>query len=320
MNNLQSILAQTISDFIQYKQALNKKYRTETLALQLLDRYLVERNISDWYQINSNVIDEFLISRPRFRPRSYNHLLGVVRRFFDWALLQQLINYQPVTAVPRRETSKRIPYIFDLTMAKRLLEIARNLPDNSRAQHRGIVYETLFALLYGLGLRVSEAARLIISDVDFTRDLLIIRETKFSKNRLVPFGPKMANRLQQYIHYCHGDNPLAETPLFSFTPSRCINPGTISLTFHALLPQLGLNLSQGMSPPRLHDLRHSFAVNTLLRWYRQGIDPNSRLMALATFLGHIDPSSTAVYLTITEELFREAGKRFHSFMIQGGGL
>lgn len=320
MNNLQSILAQSISDFIQYKQALNKKYRTETLALQLFDRYLVECGITEWQGINSKVINEFLTSRPRMRPRSYNHLLGVIRRFFDWAILQQLINYQPVTAEPHRETSKYLPYIFDLTMAKRLLEIARSLPDNARAKHRGLVYETLFALLYGLGLRVSEAARLIISDVDFTRDLLIIRETKFSKNRLVPFGPKMANRLRQYIYSCHGNNPLTDAPLFSFTPSRCINPGTISLTFHALLPQLKLNLTQGMSSPCLHCLRHSFAINTLLRWYRQGIDPNSRLMSLATFLGHVDPNSTAVYLTITEELLREAGKRFHSFMIQGGGL
>lgn len=205
-------------------------------------------------------------------------------------------------------------------MAKRLLKIASDLPDNGRALHRGLVYETIFALLYGLGLRVGEVARLSIGDLDFIRDLLIIRETKFSKNRLVPFGPRMAERLKKYISCCHAHNPLEQSPLFSFTASLCINPGTISQTFHHLLPQLDLPTQPGVLSPRLHDLRHSFAINTLLRWYRQGIDPNRKLMALATFLGHVDPNSTAVYLQITEELFREASDRFHSFMIQGGVL
>src|ERR1700691_2578315 len=74
----------------------------------------------------------------------------------------------------------------------------------------------------------------------------------------------------------------------------------------------------GVSPPRLHDLRHSFAVATLLRWYRQGIDPNCRLMHLSTFLGHVDPSSTAVYLTITEELLHQAAQRFQVLAPKGG--
>ena len=70
--------------------------------------------------------------------------------------------------------------------------------------------------------------------------------------------------------------------------------------------------------PRVHDLRHSFAVATLLRWYREGIDPNCRLMSLSTFLGHVDPDSTAVYLTITEDLLHEAAQRFHVMAPKGG--
>ena len=101
-----------------------------------------------------------------------------------------------------------------------------------------------------------------------------------------------------------------EAPAFSFTSGRSIHPGTISQTFHALVPRLGLTLSAGVAPPRVHDLRHSFAVGTLLRWYRQGSDPAARLLHLSTFLGHVDPASTAVYLTITVELLEAAGDRF----------
>jgi len=193
------------------------------------------------------------------------------------------------------------------------------LPDTPKGPQRALVYETVFALLYGLGLRVGEVARLTVGDVDFTGNILCIRETKFSKNRWVPFGPNMANRLRRYCDQRYGETAATETPLFSFTQGRHIHPCTISQTFHKLLPQLELQLLSGVAPPRVHDLRHSFAVGTLLRWYREGVDPNRRLIHLATFLGHVDPNSTAVYLTITDELLREAAQRFHAFAQPGRG-
>jgi site-specific recombinase XerD len=317
MNNLQSVLAQPIANFLHYKQALNKKYHTETLALRLFDRYLFEQGITGWQAITSSVIDALMASRSRHRPRSYNHLLGVLRRFFDWAVLQRWINHTPVVERSKRETGKRLPYLFDLTTARRLLAVASGLPDTPKGPQRALVYETVFALLYGLGLRVGEVARLTVGDVDFTRNILCIRETKFSKNRWVPFGPNMANRLRRYCDQRYGVTVAAEMPLFSFTQSRHIHPCTISQTFHKLLPQLELRLPPGVAPPRVHDLRHSFAVGTLLRWYREGVDPNRRLIHLATFLGHVDPNSTAVYLTITDELLREAAQRFHAFAQPG---
>lgn len=317
MNDLQSALAQPIADFLQYKQALNKKYQTETLALRLFDRYLFEQGITGWQAVTSHVIDAFMASRSRHRPRSYNHLLGVLRRFFDWAVLQRWINQNPVVERSKRETGKRLPYLFDLTMARRLLAVASGLPDTPKGPQRALVYETVFALLYGLGLRVGEVARLSVGDVDFTRNVLCIRETKFSKNRWVPFGPNMASRLRRYCDQRYGVTAARETPLFSFTQGHHIHPCTISQTFHKLLPQLELRLPPGVAPPRVHDLRHSFAVATLLRWYREGVDPNRRLIHLATFLGHVDPNSTAVYLTITDELLREADQRFHDFAQPG---
>lgn len=317
MNGLQSALAQPITDFLQYKQALNKKYQTETLALRLFDRYLFEQGITGWQAITSSVIDAFMASRSRHRPRSYNHLLGVLRRFFDWVVLQRWINQNPVVQRSKRETNKRLPYLFDLTTARRLLDVVSGLPDTPKGPQRALVYETVFALRYGLGLRVGEVARLTVGDVDFTRNILCIRETKFSKNRWVPFGPNMANRLRRYCDQRYGVKVEAEMPLFSFTQGRHIHPCNISQTFHKLLPQLELRLPPGVAPPRVHDLRHSFAVGTLLRWYREGVDPNRRLIHLATFLGHVDPNSTAVYLTITDELLREAAQRFHAFAQPG---
>jgi site-specific recombinase XerD len=313
-----SSLAPFLIQFVQYKRALNRKYRADAEVLRLFDRYLKSRHIADWSAIDSALIDDFLKSRPRVSPRSYNHLLGVVHRFFAFAVMQQWIQRNPVTASPRAETGGRIPYLFDLKAARQLLAVARSQPERSMARYRGLVYETIFALLYGLGLRVGEVVRLKLADADFSRDLLFIRETKFCKSRIVPLGPNLAQRLKRYVEERHGRTTAPERPLFSFTKRGCIHEGTVSQAFHALLPRLQLHIPPGVSPPRLHDLRHSFAVATLLRWYRQGIDPNCRLIHLSTFLGHVDPNSTAVYLTITEELLHQAAQRFQVFAPKGG--
>jgi len=315
--DLHSVLAEPIHHFVEYKRALNRKYRPEAAALRLLDRYLCEHGVIGWDSIDSILIERFLLSRPRQRPRSYNHLLGVVHRFFDWAVVQRLVAKNPVRATRRRDTGKRIPYLFDLNDTRRLLELVSTLPDRSRAPHRARTYQTIFALLYGLGLRVGEAVRLKLGDVDFHRDTLFIRDTKFSKSRIVPLGPRLAARLHCYVEERHGETCDVERPLFSFTKRGCICPETVSQTFHALVPRLGLVVPPGVSSPRLHDLRHAFAVGTLLRWYRQGIDPNCRLIHLSTFLGHVDPNSTAVYLTITDELLRQADRHFRAFIPAG---
>jgi site-specific recombinase XerD len=105
------------------------------------------RHITGWEAIDSSLIDDFLKSRHRRSPGSYNHLLGVLRRFFTFAITQEWIQCSPVTASPRRNTGSRIPYLFNLDSARRLLTVARSLPERPGARYRGLVYETVFALL-----------------------------------------------------------------------------------------------------------------------------------------------------------------------------
>jgi len=307
-----SFLAQDLEAFLAYKRALARRYDNEESVFRLFDRYLAEQGVRDFSGITAEAIGAFLISRPRARPRSYNHLLGVVRRFFAWLVTQERISHSPVQARPRRATSQQTPFIFDQDQARRLLEAAAQLPDNPRALRRGEVYATIFALLYGLGLRVGEVARLRREDVDLDRCLLVIRHTKFDKSRLVPFGPRLARRLSEYLDRWEqrGVQLSPDSPVFSFTHGKCLRPETISQTFHRLVAQLGIAAPPGVAPPCVHCLRHSFAVGTLLRWYRAGLDPTQRLFHLSTFLGHADPGSTSVYLTVTAELLREANSRF----------
>lgn len=313
----QSFLGPDIEQFLAHKRSLGRRYDVEEKTLALLDAYLLNNKIGNLAEITPAVVDKFLLSRPRTRPRSYNHLRCTLGRLFSYLVDRGKLVETPLRSPPRRARYHRTPFIFDPAAARRLLALAKTLPGRSGTMDSGSTYFVLFAVLYGLGLRVGEACRLRLKDVDLDRQLLVIRETKFYKSRLVPFGPKLGALLTQHLRQRQAAlaGTLSEEPLFSLRAGRPINPGTVSQVFHALVPRLRLKVPPGVSPPRLHDLRHSFAVGALTRWYRHGLDPASRLLALSTFLGHGDVSSTAVYLTTTPELLEEASHRFQAFAV-----
>ncbi|MGB0093648.1 MAG: tyrosine-type recombinase/integrase [Solirubrobacteraceae bacterium] len=220
----------------------------------------------------------------------------------------------PLRARRRRGSADRIPFLFDPVQARRLLDAAAALADNARAPQRGATYRTMFALSYGLGLRAGEMCGLRLGDVDTRRDLLVVRGGKFGKSRLVPHGPRIAALLSEQLERRRKSGAVGnEEPLFTFDGKRPVHPGTATQTFHQLVVTLDLPVPDGVSPPTLHCLRHSFAVGCLLRWYREGLDPSARLHQLSTFMGHVAPSSTAVYLTITPALLGEANRRFETF-------
>lgn len=303
-----------VARFIEHKRALGRKYNTEEAALRLLVRFTQRRGVLRLGELTPALLDEFLASRPRSRPRSFNHLVGAVGCLLDWASSQQLLDASPLRARRRRVTAAQIPFIFDKSHARRLLEAAAALTDNPRAPQRGPTYHAVFALCYGLGLRVGETSSLRIGDIDESRSLLIVRGGKFGKSRLVPHGPRIGQLVREQVERrSQGGRLDGGSPLFSFDGVRSIHPCSASQTFHRLVGELGIEAPAGISPPRLHSLRHSFAVGCLLRWYRQGLDPATRLHQLSTFMGHVDPASTAVYLTITPALMDEAGRRFETF-------
>ena len=135
--DLQSPLARHIRAFLAHHRALGKRFDTEQSALRLLDHYLVEQGVDSLEAISPAVLDAFLRSRPRPRPRSYNHLLNVLQRLFRWLETQEPLVPSPLHARPRRSTSQRAPFLFKPAQVKRLLELAAQLPDRPHAHQRG---------------------------------------------------------------------------------------------------------------------------------------------------------------------------------------
>jgi integrase len=310
-------LAESIELYLAHKHSLGKELAKVGPMLRWLDSYLAAQGVTELRQITAAHIDAFVASRPLHSPRSYNALVGGIRGMLDWMVVHEVLPESPLRCETRRVPPPRRPFLFTQDQARRLFEAAEQLPSNPRAQTRGETYKMIFTLLYGLGLRVGEVSRLCRKDIDLDNQLLVIRQTKFGKDRLVPFGPKMARAIASFLdreELRFGPIP-PESPAFSFNKGNrtAIGTNTISWAFHKLLPALQLTVPSGVAQPHLHCLRHSFAVGTLLRWYRTGIDPMSRLFDLSTFLGHVSPSSTAVYLTITTELLERASERFAHF-------
>ena len=266
--------------------------------------------------ISAERLEHFLASRPRHSATGYNNLLSTVRRLFDWMVDQQELSASPVRATSRRQTARSLPFLYEQATIKQLLEYAAGLPDNNRSRQRGSTYTTIFALLAALGLRIGEVSRLEFGDVDLRGAVLLVRNSKFGKSRLVPFGPRLTIRLQEYVTLREQrlGAPTPDDPFFTWNGRSAVHTNSIRNTFHDdILPRLGLCSPPGTRRPCVHGLRHSFAVRTLLRWYHDGIDPNARLNHLSTFLGHVNPHSTAVYLTVTSELLQAANPRFEAF-------
>jgi len=182
-------LASAAKRFLQYRRALGRKYISEEHELRLLVRFAEEHGIDHLDQLTAIGLEMFLASRPRCRSRSFNHLLGVIRCFLDWAVIQELLAVSPLEVRRRRVTASRIPFIFDVVQARRLLVAAASLPDNSRARERGPTYRAIFGLCYGLGLRAGEVCGLRLGDIHADRNLLVVRGGKFGKSRLVPQRP-----------------------------------------------------------------------------------------------------------------------------------
>jgi integrase len=177
-------------------------------------------------------------------------------------------------------------------------------------------------LLYGAGLRRGEAFRLSAADVDLTNALLTIRGTKFFKSRLVPISPDLANVLRDYARWRASAHPSvgAGSTFFVTKRGEAVRRWNLDNPFRRLREHVGVRRSDGgRFQPRLHDLRHTFAVHRLTEWYRQGADVQRLVYHLSDYLGHVGLRDTQVYLTMVPELLQQAGRRFERYAGQEDG-
>jgi integrase/recombinase XerD len=237
----------------------------------------------------------------------------VLRGFYRFAMAR---GYTASSPLPRivPKPPHFVPHIYSHDELQRLLDATAGC-ENPRCKLQPYTCRMLILLLYAAGLRISEALSLRLTHVDLTSGVLTIRESKFYKTRLVPMSPALTGALGEYVAQRAKDHPTSlDTVLFLTRTGTPVARHTAENVFSRLRVRAGvLRHDGGRYQPRLHDLRHAFAVHRLVSWYRQGADVQRLLPQLATYLGHVHIAATQRYLTLTPELLHEASQRFERY-------
>jgi len=298
-----SRLRQVLADYLTVRRALGFKLAR---AAKLLDQYLayVESRHEEHLRLETMLAWATL---PRNANRYWAaYRLSIVRRFAVHVhAIDPTTDVPPADVLPWRQ-SRATPYLYADHELHALLAAAGTL----RTPHRIATFRTLLGLLMVTGMRVGEALALDRGDLDATDHVLTIRLTKFGKSRELPVDPSTVDALQAYMRRRDRPRGSAPTPaVLVSTAGTRLRYTNVQGTFHRLVQCAGLTARSAACRPRLHDLRHRFAVRTLLDAYEQGKDPDVQLARLSTYLGHVDPKATYWYLSAAPELLHVAGDR-----------
>jgi integrase/recombinase XerD len=301
-------LQQLIELYIAFRKSLGELQGSNARALRSFGRAMgAETELAD---VRAEQVDTFLAgSGPR--TLTWHIKLSVLRPFYHYAVSRGYVAAAPLPTVIPKRPLPFVPYIFSHDDLRCLL---RAVDADSRRQTclAPLTIRTILLLLYGAGLRVGEAVDLNRADVDLAALLLTIRQTKFGKTRLLPVGHQLGSALAQYASQIPATDP--DAPFFMTRLGDRVKLDTLQHNYRFLCGQAGVGRIDGARyQPRLHDLRHSFAVHRLLSWYRQGLDVQKLLPLLSVYLGHVHIRHTQVYLSMTPPLLHEAGKRFEQY-------
>jgi site-specific recombinase XerD len=241
----------------------------------------------------------------------------VLRGFYRFAMARGYAVSSPLPRIVPR-TPHFVPHIYSLDELQRLPD-ATVCCEGPRGKLQPYTCRMLILLLYAAGLRISEALSLRMTNVDLSAGVLTIRESKFYKTRLVPMSPALTGTVGEYVAQRAKQYPSQlDGPLFLTRTGTPVARHTAENIFSRLRVRAGiLRHDGGRYQPRLHDLRHAFAVHRLVCWYRQGADVQRLLPQLATCLGHVNIAATQRYLTLTPELLHEASQRFELYTREG---
>lgn len=296
-------LREGAEDYVTLRRGLGFKLKRPARFVRSFVKSLEERGET---RITTQAALEWATQPQHLQPSEWTARLSAVRAFaWYWSSIDAATEIPPEGLLPFRARRAK-PYLYSELEVQRLLELARRMPAQFSLQPS--TYYCLFGLLAVTGLRISEALNLESRDVNWAEGVLTIRTSKFGKSRLVPLHPTTKDVLAHYA--VQRIQRFPDRPTAAFFPSRTgarLDAGQVRRTFYRISRQIGIRGASASRGPRLHDFRHRFAVETLLRWYRSGEDVRRRLPILSTYLGRVHVTDTYWYLSNTPELMAAAG-------------
>ncbi|ESX09810.1 tyrosine-type recombinase/integrase [Mesorhizobium sp. LSJC264A00] len=312
------ILRDAIDHYVAWRRAHGARFITSAKTLYQFCKNVPEHVRCDG--VAESEVRRFLAGTgplTRWRANKYAALAG----FYRYAISRGYAALSPLPAAdeePRKRQSAP-SYIYSREELQRLFG-AIGISRKRGIRFDAETFRILLLILYGAGLRTSEALHLSMKDVDLAEAILTVRNTKFYKSRLVPVAPQLANALRRYAER-RSDRPLPEGMASAFLANRDgtqVRKHNVDHAFRRLLEAAGINRKDdGRRAPCLHALRHTAAVHRLTSWYRAGADVQRLLSALSTYLGHANLDGTSVYLSMTPEVLHEASVCFDRY-VNGG--
>ena len=307
-----SPLSNDLQKFLQFKHSLGYHYARPEFTLLEFDRF-VEKYVARHrkWRLDQAIVT-WLGSKPNRKAVSVSADAAVLRQFCCYLRRRPaypLVN-EPLWPQLRHEPAFT-PHVLSEGDIKRLLELAKKL---TRPSFRAPLFRALLLLLYCTGLRFGEALQLRLEDVNTRASVLFVQMFK-GKARWVPFHRSLGREMDKYLIARQVFTATIARPddrLFVGINRKTLPVGIAAATLRKLFQKAGLKPMQGRVGPRPYDLRHTFAVHRLSRWYRQGVDLHARLPWLSAYMGHDDILGTETYLTATPELLELAGNRLRN--------
>lgn len=301
-----SWLADHFGRFVELRRASGAAYTTQERLLLAFDRYLREHAAAP--PLTAAILSRYLLSLEGLSPRGRDNVIAVV-----WPALAYARRHgAAVGALPARPSKpsdrhwrERQPRILSPAEIGSVLAAARALPPVGSI--RPATAAILIGLLYATGLRIGEALALDVGDLDRRNRILTVRRGKFGKSRVLPVCESLCQALDHYLaHPCRRVSTRPSAPFFVSVHRGRVGHNAVSKSMRAACVAAAIDEPW----PRLHDLRHTFAVGRVAAWYAQGSDVNARLPALSTYLGHVEIENTRRYLCANGLLLQQAAARF----------
>lgn len=303
-----SIVGPDIAAYVALKNALGRRFAGEIAILADLDGFLARRSCD----LSAESFAAWCLTFGRLTPTVRRNWMRIARNLCLYRRRRDLGCFVPdPTGFPAPHAAVR-PYIFTEEDIARLLRAAAALSPNSTSPLYAEGMRLAVVLLYTAGLRRGELVRLVLSDYDPAARTVLIRASKFHKSRVVALSTDAVRELERFLSARRPLSRAADAPLlvtWRRSGVRAYSDGGLGMALRRLFGRAGVRTA-GHRTPRVHDLRHTYAVHALLRWYRKGVDVQAKLPALATAMGHVSIASTAYYLTMLAPIAEAASERF----------
>jgi site-specific recombinase XerD len=312
-SRFRSRFARALDNYVQLRRALGFRYVSEAPNLRHWDCFM-RRRFPKARRVSAKMFDAWTKQLSHLKPLIRRRRQCLVRNFLLFNARDDARAFIPdPTTFARRSETQRPRLITALEMG-RVLDVVRQVPPSIANPLRAETLKIGFVLLFCCGLRRGELLRLRLSDIGLEQQVLHIRLTKFYKSRLVPLSRSVGTEIKRYLKRRQSNGIPARPDTFLMWSNRnrlqVLNGSSLCALWHRCCVCAQVLNDHG-HPPRLHDLRHSFAVNALQRWYDQGVNVQAKLPHLAMYLGHANLVSTHYYLKLTPELCQAATKRYH---------